>query len=300
MAASFDFSQHHHTAPLPHVAGVGLDRLVSLAVERSRSHLRARGQHLHVEALSAPIQVRGDLEGIVDALAQLLCAGSLSAGQDGLIFLSVMQIGCNAMLIVRAERRESRATLQQPHFDHVQCDWSAVERVVALHGGAISARSNDDGHAEYVLALLTMPDESGAIGRRVPWIGGPERPVCRVLVVDDSPDSADSMACLLSIRGHEVHVAYDGSSAFDKVMALRPDVVLLDIALPGMDGIEVAQAVRARAEGRCPIFIAVSGYGECSAMTLFDLHLTKPIDPIVLLQSVEHYAGVAPSLQPQA
>src|SRR5690606_14577595 len=84
MAANFDSSQHLHTVPLPYVAGVGLDRLVNQAVERSRPHLRARGQRLHVEALSAPIQVRGELEGLVDALAQLLCAGSLSAGENGL------------------------------------------------------------------------------------------------------------------------------------------------------------------------------------------------------------------------
>ena len=294
MAASFEFTPQ---PPLSPIVGVSVDQLVNQAVKRSRPHLRTRGQHLHVEALSAPIQVRGEGEALVEALAQLLCAASLSAGPHGLIFLSVMQVVCNATLVVRAERSERRTTMQQPHFDDEQCDWPAVARVVALQGGAISARSNEDGHAEYALTLLTVPDESAAVGRRAPWIGGPARPVCRVLVVDDSPDAADSMACLLSIRGHEVHVAYDGPSALDKAMALRPDIVLLDIELPGMDGIEVARAVRARAEGRCPTFIAVSGYGERSTLTLFDLHLTKPIDPIVLLHSVEHYAAAVPSLQ---
>ncbi len=299
MAASFDFPQPDRAVPPPHATRVcRLDRLVNRAVERARPHLRARSQHLHVEALSAPIHLRGDMEELVDALAQLLCAGSLAAGERGLIFLSVTQVGCNATLIVRAQAGESGAVVHGPYFDDRQCDWPAMERLVARHGGAISAHRNEDGHTEYALVLLAVCDDCGPVGRRAPWIGGPERPVCRVLVADDNPDAADSIACLLSIRGHDVHVAYDGPSALDKAITLCPDIVLLEIELPGMDGIEVAHALRARAAGRCPTFIAVSGYGECAEKSLFDLHLTKPIDPTVLLQSVERYAGVALSLQP--
>ena len=106
----------------------------------------------------------------------------------------------------------------------------------------------------------------------------------RVLVVDDNVDAAESMSALLEIWGHEAHACHDGASALRAVEELRPDTVLLDIGLPGMDGYEVARRLRARPESSIRLLAALTGYGqeqdrERSAAAGFDIHLTKPVDP---------------------
>ena len=289
MATGIEIPQLHSTtptsSPLQHMR---LDRLVNMAVECVREHVHARQQHLHVEAMAAPIAVYGQRDALVEALARLLSAASNAAGAGGLVTLSVTQIGLNATLKVGAYQ-SSNAALPDAQESDAACDWRMVERLLAPHGGAVSARGNTDGGTEYTLLLPVVPEEPTSVTRRAPLIAGPDAPACRVLVVDDSPDAADSMACLLSIRGHEVRVAYDGLTAYAKVLEWKPDVVLLDIQSPGMDGHEIVESVRAR-RTPAPVFIALSGYGQRARKSLFDLYLTKPVDPSVLMQSVERYA----------
>jgi CheY-like chemotaxis protein len=106
----------------------------------------------------------------------------------------------------------------------------------------------------------------------------------RVLIVDDERDTADSLGLLLQRAGHEVKVAYTGAAALETARQLRPDVVLCDLGLPGLDGLQVAAALRADPATADARLIAVSGYGQqCDASRSraagFDLHLTKPVDP---------------------
>lgn len=113
----------------------------------------------------------------------------------------------------------------------------------------------------------------------------------KILVVDDCHDSADGMRWILSTYGYEVDVAYDGNAALLKARARIPDVVLLDLALPEMDGYQVADAMRSEAGPSVPIFVAVTGYGReddkrQSAAAGFKHHLTKPIDPLALLETL--------------
>ena len=120
----------------------------------------------------------------------------------------------------------------------------------------------------------------------------PDPPSRRVLVVDDNVDAAESMCALLEIWGHEAHACHDGASALRAVAELRPDTVLLDIGLPGMDGYEVARRLRAGAAGPLRLLAALTGYGqdqdrERSAAAGFDLHLTKPVDPARLRKLLE-------------
>src|SRR5204863_2980669 len=110
-----------------------------------------------------------------------------------------------------------------------------------------------------------------------------------VLVVDDNMDVAESTAIVLRVTGCEVHLAHDGKSALESVTRLSPDVVLLDIGLPGMDGYQVAEQIRARPEHKGTLLLAVSGYGQeehrdRSMKAGFDCHLVKPIDPIALME----------------
>jgi CheY-like chemotaxis protein len=114
---------------------------------------------------------------------------------------------------------------------------------------------------------------------------------CRVLVVDDNTDAAESLAMLLEVRGNEVRVAYDGLEALDKEAEFRPDVVLLDIGMPKMSGYEVAKRIRA-ARGAAVMIVAITGWGQeddrrRAREAGFDHHFTKPVDYEALIELIE-------------
>lgn len=125
-----------------------------------------------------------------------------------------------------------------------------------------------------------------------------------VLIADDSLDTADSLAELLRLHGHAVRVAFDGDAALMSAVADTPDVVFLDILMPGPDGCEVARRIRAHCAGRNkqPLLIAVTGCGTeadrfRSAGAGFDLHLVKPVDPALLIGMMERFRRLlAPSI----
>lgn len=275
----------------PGESGIGLDQLVSLAVTHGRAHLRARNQHLHVEALAAPIVIQGDVPRLARALGQLLRTASLCAAEHGEICLLIAQIGAYATLKIRLEA----ASVQTDEWRLARGSgtWNQMRRVVNAHGGYLSARQSDDGGLEFVMALPACDPAHPRMTRHEPWIRGSDVSGRRILVVDDSADAADAMACLLAIRGHEVQVAYDGHTALAKALNWEPEIVLLDIQMPGMDGIEVAHALKAESFGERLVCIALSGYAapfETEAAAPFDLHLNKPVDPAVLTEAVETVA----------
>jgi CheY-like chemotaxis protein len=113
----------------------------------------------------------------------------------------------------------------------------------------------------------------------------------RILIVDDLPDAAKSLAMLLNLDGHEVKIAPPGQAALEMAEVEEPDVVLLDLGLPGMDGYEVAKRLRQRV-GKLPLIIAVTGYGDeehrrrCAEAGI-PLHLLKPVDPELLLRLLQ-------------
>jgi CheY-like chemotaxis protein len=109
----------------------------------------------------------------------------------------------------------------------------------------------------------------------------------RILIADDNQDAAEALGMLLKIAGHEAHLAHDGTTALDLAERLKPDVVVLDIGMPALNGYQVAERIRAAAWGRRMVLIAVTGWGQESdkrkAQTAgFDHHLTKPMDPAEL------------------
>jgi DNA-binding response OmpR family regulator len=119
----------------------------------------------------------------------------------------------------------------------------------------------------------------------------------RLLVVDDDPDAADMLALLLQLEGHDVGVARDGPTALEAALAEPPDVVLLDIGLPYMDGFEVARRLRSHKSPKRPLLIAVTGHGEEAERLRaydvgIDLHLTKPVGIDELRQFLARYQAV--------
>ena len=163
-----------------------------------------------------------------------------------------------------------------------------VRRLVEMHGGTVAAHSEGDGKgAEFVVRLpLADPqprEAEGPGGRRGEEAGFSRR----VLVVDDNVDAAESLAMLLAIGGHEVATARDGPTGLERVVAFRPDVMLLDLGMPGMDGYETARRVREMQEGRKLVLVALTGWGQEEDRRRtneagFDFHMVKPVDPAAL------------------
>ena len=192
------------------------------------------------------------------------------------------------------------------HTDHSQgglgIGLSLVRTLVEMHGGSITARSDGPGTGQRVRRPAARPrGGSGAEHRHRRQIGraspGGRPPRRRILVVDDNVDAARSLARLLArLYGQEVRVAHDGPEALTVAGEFRPEVVLLDIGLPGMDGNEVARRLRERPEFEKTLIVALTGWGqesdvERSRAAGFDHHLVKPANPEAILELLVGRSG---------
>jgi CheY-like chemotaxis protein len=159
-----------------------------------------------------------------------------------------------------------------------------VKSLVELHGGTVTVHSAGAGMgSEFVVRLPLIPITEQMTGGE-PGRTRPAAPSRRVLVVDDHADAADSLAMLLRMEGHEVRVARSGPAAVREVRADRPEVILLDLGMPGMDGFEVARQLR-QSPGLTDIcLVALTGWGQeedrrRTREAGFDDHFVKPVDP---------------------
>jgi CheY-like chemotaxis protein len=164
---------------------------------------------------------------------------------------------------------------------------SLARALVELHRGEIAARSEGLGRgSEFTVRLPLAADEPGAASaprQAEPVAGSPLRSGMRIAVIDDNVDAAESLAMLLRFMGHEVEMANEGGAALALIERSQPDLVLLDIGLPGMDGYQVARHVRTQPWGKSAVLVAVTGWGreEDRVKALasgFDHHATKPLD----------------------
>ena len=166
-----------------------------------------------------------------------------------------------------------------------------VRRLVEMHNGRVEAFSDgDDQGSEFVIHLPLAHENAAGRTSRTARIIAPsptDRPPLRILVVDDNDDSLTSLAMLLRMSGNEVRTAVDGTSALEAAKAFRPEVVLLDVGLPGMNGYEVGRRMREMPEAKGAVLVAQTGWGQDedrrrSAEAGFDAHLVKPVDPAAL------------------
>jgi CheY-like chemotaxis protein len=163
-----------------------------------------------------------------------------------------------------------------------------ARRLVELHGGTIEAASEGPGQGSvFTLRLPILPAEPTAVPPSQLPAGASPPPHRRVLVVDDNLDAATSLAMVLRLEGHEVSLAHDGPTALAVIALHRPEVVFLDIGLPGMSGYEVARRAREEGSMKDGLLVAMTGYGQdqdrqnCHEAG-FDLHLVKPVDPTMI------------------
>lgn len=282
---------------------IDLAAAVSSAVETSRPLIEGRRHRLVVEMPAEAIWVKADPARLAQVLANLLNNAAKYTEEGGSIRLSVARDGGQAVIRVRDSGVGIPPEMLAGIFDlFTQVDRSLdrsqgglgigltlVQRLVQMHGGSVEARSDGPGHGSEFVVRLPM-----LTAFQPPRLATPppaERALAaghlRILVVDDHADAAVSLSMLLRLDGHEVHMVHSGPAALDAVRELHPDVVMLDIGLPEMDGYEVARRLRAEPGGADLSLVAVTGYGQdedqrrCRAAG-FDHHLVKPVDPQAL------------------
>jgi signal transduction histidine kinase len=277
--------------------------VINHAVEGSLPLIEARNQNLAVHIPREPLWIKGDLVRLDQVISNLLNNAAKYSDAGARIGLDVL--ASEQWVSVRVKDNGIGITAELlPHvFDlFTQADHSLartqgglglgltlVKRLVEMHGGRVEVRSEGPGRGSEFLVHLPrqpMPAQAELRTLALNQASGSEKPV-RVLVVDDNYDAAESLAFLLSLEGHTVDVAYDGVSALSEAAKFQPQVVLLDIGMPGMDGYQVAQELRADESTRSMTIIALTGYGqpddrERASAAGFDDHLTKPVDTELL------------------
>ncbi|HEV2855762.1 MAG TPA: PAS domain S-box protein [Thermoanaerobaculia bacterium] len=277
--------------------------LVTATAEASRPLIEARKHTLETVIPGEPLLVEGDPTRLSQIVMNLLNNAAKYTPEGGHIRLAVEKDGEQVLIRVRDTGIGIPEDLLPKVFNLFAQGERALDRtegglgigltlvrqLVQMHGGSVEAHSEGLGRgSEFVirLPLFAAPPSS-----EHPSLQDTERSLPsgsrRVLVVDDNRDSVESMALLLQIWGHEIRTAYDGPEALAVAAEYRPDVVLLDIGLPGMNGYEVAQRLRELPRLERAVIVAVTGYGQESDRQRarragFDRHLVKPVDPAAL------------------
>ena len=279
---------------------VSLAAVIAAAVETSRPAIDARAHTLEVDPPAKPIWVDADPLRLGQVLGNLLNNAAKYTDRGGRLRLWTSQSSPDAIAI---HVRDSGIGLDPASltrvFEMFSQVTSSIERsegglgiglalvrgLVEMHGGRVEARSDGPGRgSEFVVQLplpTTVPDVAEA-PLRAPTAPPASR---RILVADDNVDAAESLALLLRLEGHAVEVVHDGAQAVAAVARERPDVALLDIGMPRLNGYEAAQRLRAlaTADDAPMLLVAVTGWGQRddrrrASAAGFDHHLTKPVD----------------------
>jgi CheY-like chemotaxis protein len=166
-----------------------------------------------------------------------------------------------------------------------------TKQLVEMHGGSIEAYSPGSGKgSEFVVRLpMVVPSRTPELQQLSSQDRGLNSSQCRVLVVDDNRDAANTLATLLQAMGNEIHTAYDGLEAIEAAAKFQPEVVLLDLRMPKLNGYDAACRIRAHAWGQHMVLIALTGWGQeedrrRAQEAGFDHHLVKPVEPAALLK----------------
>jgi PAS domain S-box-containing protein len=282
---------------------VGLVTVVEAALETSRPVVEAGGHELTVSMPPEPIYLDADPVRLAQVFANLLNNAAKYTEVGGRISLTARRQGDEVIVAVRDSGIGIPAEILPRIFDIFSQATPALERaqgglgiglslakgLVELHHGSIEAHSDGPGRGSEFVVRFPV-----AVGKPRPESAPPagEEPLppltkCRILIVDDNRDSADSLSMLFQITGNEVGTAYDGEQAVEAAESMRPDVVLLDLGMPRLNGYDVCRRIRQKPWGQRVLLIAQTGWGqeEDIRRTLeagFNYHMVKPVDPAAL------------------
>ncbi len=288
---------------------LSLTTLVERSVEASAPRVAARGQQLKVELPAETIMLHGDTVRLAQVLSNLINNAVKFSAPDTRIALRASYSDGEVRISVKDEGAGIDPAFLPHIFDlFAQADQSLdrsqgglgigltlVKHLVELHGGRVEAHSEGVGRGAEVTVCL--PAQQAPAGQDTAPALLPRELVprsnaaARILVVDDLVAAAETLMMLLEMEGFEVKIASEGMAALEIARHFRPDVVLLDIGLPGMNGFEVARRLRSHPASSEALLIALTGYGEAdsrlrSAQAGFDFHMVKPADVNLLLSMI--------------
>ena len=280
---------------------VTLQAVVETALEASRPAVLARGHELTVEVPPEPVWLSADLTRLGQVVSNLLNNAAKYTPEGGRIELRATAGAGAATVVVRDDGFGIPPEMLDSVFEMftqvnrtldssqggLGIGLTLVRRLVELHGGTVTAESAGPGQGSTF--TVTLPRLAAPPAPAAPPPSPPVARGLRVLVVDDNLDGAESLAMLLSLSGHDVGTAADGPSALRIAREFAPQVVLLDIGLPGMSGYEVARRLRADPPRVRPAIVALTGWGsdddKAQAVAAgIDHHLTKPVDPAAVAE----------------
>jgi CheY-like chemotaxis protein len=287
-------------------APVDLAEVVATAVETSRPLIEAHRHTLTVSLPDRSVRVDVDAVRLAQAISNLLNNAAKYTENGGRIELIAEQAHGEAVLRVRDNGVGIAPEMLPQVFDMFRQVESStdrsqgglgigltlVRRLIAMHGGRVEARSAGLGKgSEFLVRLPALAELAPEAAQTAPEASSASSASSakgsrRMLVVDDNMDSAESMAVLLRLNGHEVRLAYDGQTALEEAHAFQPEVMFLDIDLPKMDGYEVARRLRMEPQKswmKDITLVAMTGYGQeedrhRTREAGFQLHMVKPVD----------------------
>jgi two-component system, chemotaxis family, CheB/CheR fusion protein len=279
--------------------------VINYALEASKPLIEKWGHELTVRLTPGPVSLDGDPARLAQVLSNLLNNAAKYTEQGGKISVTVECEGQTAVIRIKDTGVGIPADMLPRIFDmFMQVDrslerargglgigLSLVQKLVELHGGTVTAFSPGPGQgSEFVVRLPLVddcpPDDKAksVSAKQASTAAAPRR---RILVVDDNKDAADSLGMLLRILGNDVQIAYDGLQAVTLAAEFRPQLVLMDIGLPKLNGYEAARRIREQPGGRDVTLVALTGWGQDedrrrSHEAGFDRHMTKPVESDVL------------------
>ncbi len=279
-----------------------LETAIAQAIECVEPLVREKGQNLTITASDPPLFLNADLARVVQCIANVLMNAVKYTAPGGQIRVESRNEGDEAVISISDDGIGISEELRPHVFDlFVQgtrtldraqgglgIGLAVVKRLVEMHHGRVSVASHGIGHGTTCeIRLPRIGSVAGSSGVHAP-LRVPRR---RVLIVDDNADAADSLAMLLSMEGHETQAIHSAREAIVRAESFQPDVILLDIGLPEMDGYEVARRIRELPGGREVKLVAVTGYGgpEDRMRTHaagFDAHLLKPLELAMLARVI--------------
>ncbi|HTB66764.1 MAG TPA: PAS domain-containing protein [Steroidobacteraceae bacterium] len=282
---------------------VGVAQVVSHAVEASRPLIESSGHVFNVQLPAAPLAVDADLTRLAQAVLNLLNNAAKYTPAGGRIDLTVTQVDGEVLIAVS----DTGVGIPESMLPHIFEMFAQVDRnlaraqgglgigltlaakLVSMHGGTLEAHSAGLGFGSRFEIRIPLAVGVAAAPADIAPVQPELPPARRVLVVDDNVDAAESLSLLLQADGHHTELAHDGLAAVEATARFAPDIVLLDIGLPGLNGYEAAMRMRLHNGSRPrPTLVALTGWGqqqdrERAAQAGFDLHLTKPVDPAVIM-----------------
>jgi len=273
-----------------------LNDLISEAVQAVQPAMEARRQHLSVIPALGPVMVEGDPTRLLQIVENLLTNASKYTPSEGAVFLELKKEVDDCELCVGDNGRGIDPDMLDEIFDMFFQSNNALDRgdggmgvgltlvraLVEMHDGTVTAHSDGLGHGSQFVIRLPLTSKLPAKSTEQPLVTAGV--ATRVLLVEDNPDSRDMLEAILKLDGFQVEVAEDGQQGLDAILAQRPDVALIDIGLPKLDGYEVARRVRKQLSRSEVHLVALTGYGQAKDREAvfqagFDEHLVKPVNP---------------------